>query len=93
MGTTLEAELRRYDAVLFFESAAVGDIAIEGGNPARTESNAEARKLDIRLREVWSGHPGFHFIPHSASFFSKLQAGLKALERIVADNGLLRPSP
>ncbi len=89
METTLQTELRRYDAVLFFESAAVGDIAIEGGNPTRTESNAEARELDMRLREVWSTHPGFHFIPHSASFFGKLQAGLMKLERIVADNGLL----
>ena len=91
METTLDSELHRYDAVLFFESAAVGDIAIEGGNPTRTESNAEARELDLRLREVWSQHPSFHFIPHSPSFFRKLEAGLRALDRIIAENGLLRP--
>lgn len=90
MGTTLERELRRYDAVLFFESAAVGDIVIEGGNPTRTESNAEARQLDQRLRAVWSGHPSFHFIPHSASFFGKLEEGLRQLQRVVEDNGMLR---
>jgi predicted ATPase len=38
VGTTQEAELRRYDAVIFFESAAVGGSSIEGGNPVRTES-------------------------------------------------------
>ena len=93
METTLERELRRYDAVIFFESAAVGDISIEGGNPTRTESNAEARELDMRLREVWSKHPNFHFIPHSTSFFAKLRDGLERLQQIVDENGLLEPSP
>ncbi len=92
MDTTLEAQLERYDAVIFFESAAVGDIAIEGGNPARTESNAEARELDMRLREVWSKHPDFHFIPHSTSFFEKLRVGLAELQRIVDENGFDGPA-
>lgn len=87
VGTTLEAQLARYDAVLFFESAAVGGIAIEGGNPTRTEDNTEARRLDVRLRELWSQHPAFRFIPHSRSFFAKLQQGLAELERIVAGRG------
>jgi len=91
LGTSLERELTRYDAVLFFESAAVGDISIEGGNPARTESNEEARRLDMRLRELWSEHPTFHFVPHSTSFFAKLQEGLRQLQAIVDDNGCLHP--
>lgn len=89
LGTSLEEQLQRYDAVIFFESAAVGDISIEGGNPVRTENNAEARHLDMRLRELWSRHPNFHFVPHSASFFAKLQEGLRQLQAIVDDNGLL----
>jgi predicted ATPase len=89
--TSLERELARYDAVIFFESAAVGDISIEGGNPARTESNEEARRLDMRLRELWSEHPNFHFVPHSTSFFAKLQEGLGQLQAIVDDNGCLHP--
>jgi predicted ATPase len=93
METTLEQELARYDAVIFLESAAVGDISIEGGNPARTESNKEARQLDIRLREVWRKHPNFHFIAHSASFFAKLQEGLARLQGIVDDNGWLESGP
>ena len=87
----MERELARYDAVIFFESAAVGDISIEGGNPARTESNEEARRLDMRLRELWSEHPNFHFVPHSTSFFAKLQDGLGQLQAIVDDNGCLHP--
>jgi predicted ATPase len=86
MGTTLEEELVRYDAVIFFESAAVGDMSIEGGNPTRTESNEQARQLDIRLRALWSKHPNFHFIPHSESFFAKLRDGLEQLQRIVGND-------
>ena len=91
LGTSLERELERYDAVIFFESAAVGDISIEGGNPTRTESNEEARHLDMRLRELWSKHPNFHFVPHSTSFFAKLRNGLGQLQQIVDENGLLHP--
>ena len=91
LDTSLEQELERYDAVIFFESAAVGNISIEGGNPARTESNEEARELDMRLRELWSRHPSFHFVPHSASFFAKLQNGLGQLQRIIDDAGWLHP--
>jgi predicted ATPase len=93
LDTSLEEQLGRYDAVIFFESAAVGDISIEGGNPARTESNEEARHLDVRLRELWSKHPNFHFVPHSTSFLAKLQDGLEQLQNIVDDNGLLQPGP
>ncbi|MFN9720583.1 MAG: AAA family ATPase, partial [Planctomycetota bacterium] len=38
LNTTFEAELARYDGVIFFESAAVGGLTIEGGNPIRNES-------------------------------------------------------
>jgi hypothetical protein len=46
VGTSERVELERYDAVLFFESAAIGNISIEGGNPTRIETNAEAVALD-----------------------------------------------
>jgi predicted ATPase len=86
--TSLDEQLARYDAVIFFESAAVGDISIEGGNPTRTETNEQARTLDMRLRALWSKHPNFHFIPHRDSFFAKLQDGLERLERLMDENGL-----
>ena len=38
VGTTLKEELKRYDVVIFFETAAVGGSSIEGGNPIREES-------------------------------------------------------
>jgi len=83
LGTTLEAELARYDAVIFFETAAVGGISIEGGNPTRTESLEAACELDKRLRALWSKHPNFVFVPHNASFIRKVNAGLAELEKFV----------
>lgn len=83
VGSTFEAELGRYDAVIFFQSAAVGGASIEGGNAIRNETNAEAIALDGRLRELWSRHPRFVHIPHEASFFKKITFGLVALESIV----------
>ena len=46
IGTTVEKELARYDAVIFFQSAAVTNNAIngtmlEGGNIARTEDQEQ----------------------------------------------------
>lgn len=87
MGTTLDAELSRYDAVIFFESAAVGDMSIEGGNPTRIENNEQAVALDQRLRALWSKHPRFVFVAHNPSFFKKITFGLASLESMV---GLLQ---
>lgn len=84
VGSTEEAELARYDAVLFFESAAVGNISIEGGNPTRVESNAEAVALDHRLRALWSKHPRFAVVPHHPSFVKKIMLGLALLDSLVA---------
>jgi hypothetical protein len=84
VGSSEQAELARYDAVIFFESAAVGGIAIEGGNPTRIESNEQALGLDRRLREIWSRHPRFVVVPHNPSFVKKVMFGLAALESIVA---------
>jgi len=72
VASSIEAELARYDAVVFFETAAVGGIDIEGGNPTRTENLPEAVALDRVLQELWSQHPHFLLIRHQQSFFTKL---------------------
>ena len=84
VGTTLDAELKRYDAVIFFESAAVGGDSIEGGNPIRNESTGQAVALDRKLRALWSRHPRFVFVPHNRSFLKKISFGLASLESIVS---------
>ena len=86
VGTTLEKELDRDDAVIFFESAAVGGISIEGGNPIRIESIEQALDLDHRLKALWSKHPYFVFVPHNRSFIKKVNAGLAELAKIVSQH-------
>lgn len=83
VGSSLQAELARYDSVIFFETAAAGGISIEGGNPIRTESLDEALSLDHKLKMLWSQHPNFVFIPHEGSFLKKVSRGLNALAEVV----------
>lgn len=83
LGTSLDKELKRYDAVIFFETAAVGGISIEGGNPIRVESLEEAITLDAKLKRLWSQHPHFVFVPHDPSFIKKINKGLAELAKIV----------
>jgi AAA domain len=83
LGTSLEAELERYDAVIFFESAAVGGMGIEGGNPIRSETMAEAAELNSQLRSIWSQHPHFTVVNHDPSFFRKIGRGLDALSETI----------
>lgn len=83
METTLEEEFARYDAVLFFETAAVGNLAFEGGNPIRIENNAKAIELDKALNDVWSQHPRFFHIPHQKSFFKKIECAYECLQKAI----------
>ncbi len=83
-GTTLEDELARYHHVIFFETAAVGGLSIDSGNPARIEGTQQAVDLDRRLRALWSKHPRFHFVPHGPSFLAKITTGLHTLTEILA---------
>ncbi len=85
MHTTEEAELARYDAVIFLESAAIGGSSIEGGNPERIENNEEAIALDRKLYALWSKHERFVVVPHNRSFFKKITHGLATIERLVAE--------
>jgi len=85
LGTTLEEELLRYDGVIFFESAAVGGLGIEGGNPVRRETLSEAVEIDSRLRHYWSKHERFVVVHHNKSFFKKISFGLAMLDEMVSE--------
>jgi hypothetical protein len=84
VGTSHSAELDRYDAVIFFETAAMGGHGFESENRFRTETQQQAIDLDGRLRSLWSTHPRFTLIPHTTSFFKKMTIGLGILENLVA---------
>ncbi len=83
MGTTLDKELKRYDAVIFFETAAAGGLAIELGNPVRNEDQIKAIEIDLKLKDLWSKHPHFVYIKNEPSFLKKILAGIKAMDDII----------
>ena len=85
MQTELRAELSRYAAVLFLESAAVGGMPLSAGNATRTEDLATAVELDRRLQEVWSAHPNFHVIPVERDFSIKIARGLALAEQLLTE--------
>ncbi|MCE3009219.1 MAG: ATP-binding protein, partial [Proteobacteria bacterium] len=92
LGTSLEKEMSRYDAVIFFETAAVGGVSIEGGNPNRVESNEQAVILDRKLMSLWSKHPNFVFVPHHPSFIKKVNIGLEEVARVVTAHQRKKPT-
>lgn len=82
-GTTLKAELSRYDAVIFFETAAAGGLAIDLGNPVRNEDQIKAIEIDLKLKALWSQHPSFVEIKNEPSFLQKILAGIKAMDELI----------
>jgi predicted ATPase len=81
--TDVAAEYARYDAVIFLETTAYGATAWPADGVHRTETPAEARRLDRRLRRVWEAHPRFRFIPHAKNFYEKTALCLIALHRVL----------
>lgn len=85
MQTTCEAELRRYEAVVFLETAAAADLAIADNNDTRTEDRETAVAIDRRLHALWIRHPRFHHVPCEAAFEDKLRNALELTRRLLAE--------
>lgn len=83
MQTQWEAELERYDAVLFMESAAVGGLSIKSSNRTRIEDIETASLLDERLKQVWQAHPRFVHVPHAADFGVKIARAKELAESLL----------
>jgi predicted ATPase len=83
MSTRWEDELARYETVLFLETAAAQGLSIAEGNATRGEDSAAACAIDRRLRDVWSAHRKFAFIPCQADFSAKIAEGCRALLALI----------
>jgi len=83
MNTTMEYELSRYDAVIFFETAAHSGAEIKSNNPIRNESQKAAIDLDKKLQRIWSQHPNYNFVASSESFIKKIMFGIKTIESVI----------
>jgi hypothetical protein len=87
METSLDKELERYDAVIFFETAAAGGFAIDIGNPVRNEDQKKAIEIDLKLKSLWSKHPRFIYVKNESSFLQKILSGIKVMDELVKGNG------
>lgn len=70
VGTTLDAELARYSAVIHLRSpASSGGYNQE--NPLRVESAVEAAVIDGRIAELWTAHPRRFLVEPTPDFLTK----------------------
>lgn len=77
VGTTLERELSRYDAVIHLRVPEATNGYHQ--SPLRIESAREAREIDARLLEVWASHPRRIVIDSDVDFLAKTQHALAAI--------------
>ncbi|MEM7165345.1 MAG: ATP-binding protein [Planctomycetota bacterium] len=86
MGTTIESEYARYEAVLFLETSAYVKGAYAVDNRFRIESPSQARRVDQKLQKIWSGHANYHQIGHETNFYEKVAVVLIKLHEILGVN-------
>jgi hypothetical protein len=77
VGSSLSAELARYDAVIHLRVPDPRDY--NHGNPLRIESAAQAAVIDQGIAIAWQDHPHRVVIDSRTSFLEKAEAALTAL--------------
>jgi predicted ATPase len=84
IGGTIDALRDRYDAVLHMVTAANGAEEFYNlDNPARYEDLDGARASDLRLQEMYVGHPMFRLLDNSTTFEDKIERGLQVVGQVV----------
>ncbi len=81
IGSNKVTERDSYDAVFHLVTAADGaeDAYTLSNNGARTESIEEARDVDKKLINAWTGHPHFRIIDNSTDFHGKMNRLMKEI--------------
>ncbi|MBQ7961521.1 MAG: ATP-binding protein [Clostridia bacterium] len=77
-----------YDAVIFLDSAAMSDdklYSVTDNNPARIETEEEARIINIRTREVWKNHKSLIIIETENDFQEKILKILSVIENLITN--------
>lgn len=76
---------RRYEAVIHIVTAAEGAEAFytTANNPARHATPEQARVIDAKLRDAWTGHPHLCVIDNRGGFDEKIRRVLSAICQIV----------
>ena len=79
IGSTREAELSRYAAVLHLRTPPPSSY--NHRNPLRIESAAEAAAIDERIADAWRGHPRLHRVDHAPRFLQKVARALELIRQ------------
>ena len=80
VGSSPEAELARYHAVIHLESPTL-ERGYNHRNPLRTETAEQARDIDERIKQVWAGHPNRVIVPSTDDFLTKATRAIDALRQ------------
>jgi len=82
--TTVGLRDKRYEAVIHLVTAADGaeSFYTTENNAVRSETPAQARVLDQRVRDSWVGHPHLRVIDNSTDFAGKVQRVVAAVSHV-----------
>jgi predicted ATPase len=83
VGTTLAAQLARYDAVIHLRTPPLEHGYNNLANPLRIESAAEAAAIDAGILDAWSGHPNRIVISATPDFLGKAREALAAVAMLL----------
>ena len=78
LGTTLETELGRYDAIIHLRTPPA-EHGYNNQNPLRTENATSAAEIDARILQAWERHPRRFVVESSAAFLDKAARALEIL--------------
>lgn len=78
LGTALETEFGRYDAIIHLRTPAT-EHGYNNQNPLRTENAAAAADIDGRILQAWERHPRRFVVESSAEFLDKAARALEIL--------------
>lgn len=70
VGTTLEEQLRRYDAVIHLR-VPTPESGYNRSNPLRIETALEAARIDEHIARLWRGHPRRFVVEAAPDFLDK----------------------
>lgn len=84
VGTTVEAEMGRYAAVIWLQTCAVleGLYDAQGSNPCRYESADLAIAAGELQRAVWRDHPSFHVAEAAATIEQKIERVMGIIDAV-----------
>jgi len=82
VGSNIEKEMKNYSKVIHLRTPDLSQ-GYNQQNPVRYESNAEARKIDDKLLEIWSKHPNREIIDSTDNFMEKLSQAFVEIKKEV----------